>query len=97
MATPTSCPPDHHHPERPGTFQKNGQNIISGLIMAGILWVGNSVSSLEKQAIRQEANSQVANLRYEQLAESLKVVSSKVDNVATRQDAMALENAAKKR
>jgi len=82
-------------PEKNG-FEKHGQNIISGLIMAGILWVGNSVSGLEKQAIRQEAQSQVTNLRYEQLADALKVLKLDMDSLKTRQEALALANASKK-
>ena len=82
--------------QQKSTFEKHGQSIISGLIMAGILWVGNSVTGLEKQAIRQEAQTQVSNLRYEQLADALRVLKLDMDSLKSRQEALALANASKK-
>ena len=77
-------------------FEKHGQHIISSIILAGILYVITSVNSLEKQAIRQEAQTTVSNLRYEQLSESVKILSQKFDTLQIKQDALALENAGRR-
>ena len=77
-------------------FEKHGQHIISSIILAGILYVITSVNSLEKQAIRQEAQTTVSNLRYEQLSESVKILSQKFDTLQIKQDALALDNAGRR-
>lgn len=77
-------------------FEKHGQNIISSLILAGLLWVGATMTNLEKQAIRQEGQTQIFNLRYEQLADALKILKLDVDSLKSRQEALALANASKK-
>ena len=77
-------------------FEKHGQHIISSIILAGILYVITSVNSLEKQALRQEAQTTVCNLRYEQLSESVKILSQKFDTLQIKQDALALDNAGRR-
>src|SRR5687768_10253270 len=90
--------PEHsNNPQgKPSVFEKHGQHIVSSLILAGILYVGSSVNNLEKQAIRQEAQSTVANLRYEQLSEAVRGLNQRFDALQLRQEALALENAGRK-
>lgn len=74
-------------------FEKHGQNIISGLVLAAILWVGSSVNSLEKQAIRQESQTAMSAMRYEQLSTAIETLTRRIDAVQAEQKTLALENA----
>ena len=76
-------------------FEKYGQNAISTVIVALILWVGNSLQNLEKQAIRSEAQANVSSVVIAQLSKTVDTLALRLDNLQARQEAMALEAAKK--